>query len=49
MTSSANAAGAIEITKGNFDELTKGKNSFVKFVRAVSNVSNVLNVWYLIS
>ncbi len=31
---SANAAGAAEITQENFDTLTKGKNSFVKFVRS---------------
>jgi putative Mn2+ efflux pump MntP len=28
----ASASGAAELTKGNFDELTKGKNSFVKFL-----------------
>lgn len=37
LTSSANAAGAAEITQGNFDSLTKGKNSFVKFVRTRMN------------
>ncbi len=32
LTASANAAGAAEITQENFDTLTKGKNSFIKFV-----------------
>jgi len=31
LTRSANAAGAISITQGNFDALTNGKNSFIKF------------------
>ena len=32
LAGSANAAGAVELTKENFATLTKGKNSFVKFV-----------------
>ena len=33
LTASANAGGAVEIHSENFDALTKGKNSFIKFVR----------------
>jgi len=33
LVGSANAAGAKEITHENYDELTKGKNVFIKFVR----------------
>jgi hypothetical protein len=32
LAGSANAAGAVELTKENFEGLTKGKNAFVKFV-----------------
>lgn len=32
LTASANAAGAVEIHSENYDALTKGKNSFIKFV-----------------
>jgi hypothetical protein len=32
LTRSANAAGAAEINLGNYDALTKGKNSFIKFL-----------------
>jgi hypothetical protein len=32
LSGSANAAGAMEITKSNFDELTKGKIFFIKFL-----------------
>jgi len=31
-TSTVNAGGAVEITQGNFDALTKGRNSFIKFL-----------------
>jgi hypothetical protein len=31
-TSTVNAGGAVAITQGNFDALTKGKNSFIKFL-----------------
>jgi len=32
LVTSAKAAGAKEVTLENFDELTKGKNAFVKFL-----------------
>lgn len=32
LVASAKAAGAKEITLENYDELTKGKNSFIKFL-----------------
>jgi len=32
LVGSANAAGAVELTQENFADLTKGKNSFVKFL-----------------
>ena len=32
LTTSANAAGAVEIHSDNFDELTKGKNAMIKFL-----------------
>ena len=38
LTHSANAAGAAEINQGNYEALTKGKNSFIKFVRKTTNV-----------
>ena len=32
LAGTSNATGAVELTKDNFEELTKGKNAFVKFV-----------------
>ena len=41
LTNSANAAGAVELTKDNFDAVTKGKNSFIKFVSTFGNLAHL--------